>query len=489
MLLRRITIITSVLFLFAACTDSSDQNRELKDYISAYLNGNENAVAFGNAKLTTILSKSDYQKVAMLKAIVGGQVSTFEPMIDISGPVYYVANGPLNKDGAPEETILFVKVKDQELLKTHLESQMGYDMNEGDGFTYTSDGDMALGIRNNLAIIIIKGGNYDEKQELTEAFAKVDGDVSTGKIAEILASDEGDAVLAMNVSNLTSSSTGEMKRLPEAKQKELKKLFENAFVTTTFKFENGKAIIEMKNHFGKELQNKMFFNEDKSAKMLKNLGGGTPRLGFSINMDVNKMESFIEEISPGGMNEIGGSSYTMLKMMTGSSKMGQMVDGKLALLMFGEPDESGAFEPEMNAYCGLREKGKKALELAQSSYGDASSFGIPELNVSDDGVSICTNAANSNGKLVMPKGAEGFGKSGISFFINLDGLNPEDIAEMFDLDDFAPALKVAKFISFEYTNDGGKLTITAKDGKENILKQAMEIAVDDLSSQMSGVSF
>jgi len=80
--------------------------------------------------------------------------------------------------------------------------------------------------------------------------------------------------------------------------------------------------------------------------------------------------------------------------------------------------------------------------------------------------------------------AENFGKAGINFFLNLEGLNAEDVAEMFDMEELKIFLKVAKFISFEYSNDGGKLIITAKDGKENVLKQALTEIMKEFSGKM-----
>ena len=117
MILRKITLIASVIFLLASCSEEPAQNRQLKEYFSAYLNDNDEVIAFGNAKIKTVLNKAQYEKVMMLKMIIGEQLSTFEGLIDLDGPVYYVANAPLNKDAAPEEITLFIEVVDAEKLK------------------------------------------------------------------------------------------------------------------------------------------------------------------------------------------------------------------------------------------------------------------------------------------------------------------------------------------------------------------------------------
>ena len=158
--------------------------------------------------------------------------------------------------------------------------------------------------------------------------------------------------------------------------------------------------------------------------------------------------------------------------------------------MFGEPDASGAFTPEVNAYVGVSEKGQTALTKLDDFGVETSQIpGFPPFTVKKNGISIMSKPAKTNEKLLLPAGAENFGKSGINFFLNLEGLNPDDVAEMFDMEELKIILKVTKFISFEYNNEGGKIIITAKDGKENVLKQALTEAMKELSGQMGNNFF
>lgn len=482
---KKITIALFALLFLAACSEN-EEKRDMNEHLSAYLNDNTEVVAFGKANINTILEKADYASIEMLNMVLGSEIERYQTFIDVKGPIYYAAHGPLNKDGSPEKIVLFIRVKDQVALKDYLQSEMSFDLNEAKGFEYTSSGDMVLGFKQHLAVIIIQPNNKKEVESLKDAFNRADGKVSTGTLAELLKSSEGDIQMGVSLANLYGTASGDLKNAPKAKQKELEKMLKDGFVKTSVKFENGRAVIEMKNMFSKELESKMFFISNSAAPILSELGAGTPRMGFSVNMDVKKMEDLANELSPNAISKGLGAQYLMIKLATSSRELNDIWDGKVGMVMFGEPDASGAFTPEVNAYLGVREKGRNALtKFEEMSGGTAQLPGMPPFTVMDKGISIMSKPVKGNEKLNLPKGAENFGKSGINFFLNLEGLNPNDVAEMFDLEELKVVLKVAKFISFEYNNDGGKIIITAKDGKENVLKQALQEAMKEISGKMN----
>ncbi|MFT5858444.1 MAG: hypothetical protein ACI865_000531 [Flavobacteriaceae bacterium] len=488
MILRKITLIASIAFLLASCSEEPIENRELKEYFSSYLNDNEDVIAFGNAKITSILNKAQYDKVMMLKMIIGEQLSTFKGLIDLDGSVYYTANAPLNNDAAPEEIVMFIEVVDAEKLKKHLSAEMSYDINEAKGFSYTADGDMSLGIRGNLVIILIKPGVYNEEEELAAAFEKVDGKESKGDIADLLKVDDGDFVSAVNVGNFVLNSESHMGDLSTTKKAELKKLFTGAFVNTSVKFEDGRAVIETTNHFSKELKSKMFFESDPSAAVLSDLGGGSPIAGFCMNIDLDKMETFMNDLHPQALNKLGGMNYVGLKFIAGTNNLGDMISGKAGMLFFDEPG-NGDFPILMNSYVGLESKGEKVIDNIVENFGEFIPRGIPDYSIKNGGVTISGNKSDASKGLTIPAMAKGFGEAGMSFFVNLENLTEEKLTELAGSSKYGPILKVAKFISFEYNNEGGKLIITAKDGKSNILKQSLEAGMENISELVGGVSF
>lgn len=485
---KHITIALFTLFFLSACSDN-EVKREMDEYLSAYLNDNKEVVAFGKAHINTILEKADYASVDMLNVILGSEIDKYDEFLDAKGAVYYAAHGPLKKDGSPEKVVLFVRVKDKEKLKTHLQSQMSFDLNEAEGFNYTTSGDMALGFKQHLAVIVLQAKNPNAVKSLDDAFSRTEGELSKGKVAELIKSGSGDIQMGVSLANLYGTASGDLKNAPKAKQQELEKMLKDGYVKTSVRFEDGKAVIELKNLFSKELESRMFLAGNEQAPILKELGAGTPRMGFSLNMDVKKMEDLANELSPNSINKGLGNQYLLVKLATGARELSDLWDGKIGFVMFGEPDASGAFTPEINAYMGVREKGQKALNQLEEVGGAPQLPGMKPFTIQENGISVLSKPAADGKSLTLPRGAENFGKSGINFFLNLEGLNPNDVAEMFDMEELKIILKVAKFVSFEYDNSGGKLIITAKDGKENVLKQALNEAVKELSGKMGNSNF
>ncbi|MFK7787739.1 MAG: hypothetical protein AB8B56_21640 [Crocinitomicaceae bacterium] len=484
MSLKNITIALFALFFLAACSNS-EEKREMNEYLSAYLNDNDEVVAFGKAHINTILEKADYTSVGMLNMIIGSELEKYSTFVDAKGPIHYAAHGPLNKDGAPEKVVLFLRVTDQDGLRKHLQSEMSFDLNESNGFEYASDGDMALGFKQHLAVVVLEQNNDDEAKILNDIFTRTAGDVSEGKVAELLEADEGDIQMAVSLTNLYRTASGDIKNLPKSKQKDLEAMLTDGYVKTSLKFEDGRAIMETKNMFGKDLRAKMFMAGNSSAPILKELGSGTPRMGISVNMDVKMMEDFANELSPDALNKGLGNQYALLKMATGSKELKDLWDGKMGLVMFGDPDEFGTFTPEFNAFLGISKKGRDRLAAMEEMGVDASSMipFLPPIDIQDNGVSLMSSPSEG-GALKLPEGAEKFGKSGIDFFMNLEGLDPDDSAEMLDMDELSIMFKVSKFISLEVDNEGSRLIITAKDGKENVLKQALEAKMKEISGDM-----
>lgn len=468
----------AVALFFVSCTNSGSE-RDLKSYMSSYLKDNPNVVAFGNAKLKTILNKIDYKSFDKLGDVIQSQLDELEGAIDLDAPVFYTANAPFDDEGSPQSVTLLLTILDQEKLDKKL-LEMGYDLSQTDDFKYTEDGDMMLGIRGNLALVVVQGGDVDAKTELSKHFKLVDQSESDDKIADILKTDS-DILFGMSMLNIYNSSP-EKQNLEKEKQEELSKLLENSYTLTSFRFEDGAAIVEVDNLFSEELNKRMFMERQSKVDILDKLGTGKPRIGLAFNLDLKKMEDLLNEFSPGMLDEIGGPQVGMAKMMSGASNLDDLLTGKAGFLMFGEPNEFGAIEPQFSAFVGLRPKAEEMAKSSTSFFNAENQFFVDQ-----NGITFST-VQEKGVKLNLPKGAEDFGKAGISLFIDLEGLNPDDVIEMTNVEELESILKVSRFISFEYGNEGGQLKIIAKKGKENILKQLVEVHVDDLIEEMNNVS-
>jgi hypothetical protein len=84
----------------------------------------------------------------------------------------------------------------------------------------------------------------------------------------------------------------------------------------------------------------------------------------------------------------------------------------------------------------------------------------------------------------VPKGCENFGKKGITAFIYLDGVD----LSSFEFEEEQKVIYLIKYISFEMDENGSKIIIKAKNGKENLLKQAVDVIVEELSGKISNMA-
>jgi hypothetical protein len=469
--------------IIASC--SSDADAEIKSKVSAFIANNDKVVAFGNAELKNMIEKTGYSENDKLNSLIGTELATVGGVLDISSAVYFAAEGPFDDEGSPETIHLFMKVKNVDSLRIELESR-SYDINKAGKVEYVDEGDFVLGFDNNLAIATVTGKDFDAKKLVSKNFKLTNGD-SAGETVDEILDTEGDLVFGMHLANLYETSDTDLEKLDKKTRKELTDMMKDSYVKTTFKFEDGAAIIETKNYFSDALMDQMFMNADPNAPILKKLGKGTPRLGVSVNMDVKKMQAFMDKFSPDATDELMGSLGgfgPVVSMAAGSQGLAGILKGQFGALVFTEEDEFG-MEPHFNIFVGLTSKGKSIGEMGK----DNLSFFIKNIDVDNEGISAYTDekfAPSASGKLNLPKGCEDFGKGGISFFVNLDGIDVEEFA--MDFDDEARFLEVVKYISFNYDNSGGRLVIKAKDGKENILKQGFGVVKDELVEEISKVT-
>lgn len=462
--------------LFTAC--GSSNSGTAKDAISAFIGQNENIIAFGSTDLEGVLSKSDYKNIPKLGKLLSTEFVTLEKVIDFNLPLYYAIEGPMDENGNPEATYAFLTLKDNEKFIAELTTR-GFDVNTKDDLSYSEDGDFAIGIKKNIAIVVVQKKDFEVEELMMATFDKAESDLAGGKTDEILAQ-TGDLVFGMNITSLYNTSNTDLEDLDETKKKSLKELVKDSYVQTVVKFEDGAAIIETKNYFSDALKAKMFFKNDNSAPVLKKLGNGTTRLGFATNIDTKKLQALIDEYSPDVVSDLVGTmgfEAQAALMMTGTD-LSKIITGEMGAVMIGDLGENGSMIPDFNVFLGLESNGRSLGEMA-TDY--VSHFDVAKVD--KDGLKIYSSAKNVSGKggIKLPAGCENFGKSGISAFINLDGVNFDD----FDLEGEANVIRVVKYITFEYNNDGGRLYIKAKEGKENILKQAMKVMVEELESEIN----
>lgn len=468
----------SLLFILAGCSGSTD-SLTAKDAASAYINSSENVIAFGSANIDDILTKADYRNVPKLGVIMGGEVDKFKESIDLESPVYYVLEGPMDRDGQPESAYTFVTVKDEAKLVSKLIS-MGYDIDEKAEIKTGQDDEFAIGVKGNLAVIVTKPGDFDGEKVIKSAFKNMEGDVSGGVTDDILGT-EGDIVFGVSLERLYATSNTDLSKLDKKKQDEIEAMVKESFVQTSFRFDEGSATIETKNIFSKELMDRMFFIQDDNASILKKLGKGTPRGGMSINIDLNKLQDFSDDFAPDASDALAremGMAGQMVLMSGGKDGFAGIFTGKLGALIFGDKD---LHNPMFSGFLGLTDNGAGLGSMAKEFL----SYGESEVILDKSGIAIYSNSKIApEGKIKLPAGCENFGKTGFSAFFNFEGLDFDEL----ELEGEANMIRAVKYFTVEYNNNGGKIFIKAKSGQENMLKQLMKEIMNELADEIGGMS-
>lgn len=457
------------------------EDRNVKELFSAFLNDNKTIIGFGSAEINAILAKTDYSNQPLVGAFLNQPVNSLNSSLNLDNPLYYAIEGPLVNDN-PSAVYIFAEVKNLDSLRYNLE-QNGFEVQKDKEFEFVNDHEMHLGMTDKFAVIVVKNGETETKKLIADAIKRTKGDLSEGPIEEMLA-DEADVIFGMNVENLYATSNTDLKDLSKEKQKELETMLKGSFVQNSAKFEDGAAIFETRNYFSDELKEKLFFNSNESAPVVAKLGQGKPTVGLSINLDMKKMQHFMDDYTPETMEMMSrelGAPFT-LAMMASGNDLASVFNGQFGVVMMGQPDMMEGMTPDFNFYLGLGDKGQKIGEMAKNLMGET----FASVNLSPEGLAASTSmefVPSNSGKLKLPVGCENFGKKSISAFINLEDVDMSS----FELEGEAKLLTLVKYATFEYDENGGRLTIKAKKGKENMLKQAVGLLIKELEGNMAGL--
>jgi len=474
----------------AACSGGSD--RDAKTAASALINENKNIVAFGHVSVQQLLDKLDYQHLPKVNALVGGELQSWKGGIDPSKPIYFAVQAPFGEDGSPELTYILMDVKNKDSLVGKF-TGMGYAVEKSGDIECFREGDVAVGIRNSLAIVLIKGGDFDYKALLETSFKQTEGEESEGKTHEILAAN-GDMVTGMSIERLYTSSNTSLSKLSEAKKKELLDMTADGFVKTTVNFEKGRMVVKTDNLFSEKLKDRLFFKEDATASVLKKLGTGNAWMGISGNIDMRKVESFINDFAPEAqakITEIMPGQVSMAFAMMGDSPFAKMFSGQFGFVAIGNPKSAVGMEPQFNFYLGLGSKGdfitqkfKEYAPLLQfQQKGSAYITGNMAIEPKSDGLYGYT-VGTPETTLMIPSFAKDFGKKTFSMFIDFGAM---DVTSL-ELEDEWKVLEIMDSFVINADRNGGEMILTTKDGSSNILKQVGIFYSRMLEERMGGMA-
>lgn len=475
---KQIIPFIAAFFLLIAC--GGKNNRPIKESVSAFMHENSNVVAFGSIDYDAILNKAEYKKIPKFGKILESEFARLGNSLNTESPVYVVMEGPFDSNGNPMTTYAFVDVKNQDSLVERIGAAGMFVEEDGD-MKFTSNEDVAIGTKGNLAVVVIQEKEYDAKAVLSDVFKKVRGDVSEGKTNELL-NTKGDFVINAHLENLYGTSNTSLENLDASKKESIKKMTQGSFVQTTMNFEKGQLAIRTKNFFAPELKKRMFLKKDPSAKVISNLGTGKVRVGIAANVDVLKVERLMDDFAPElKRNFLSGSSEVALAaMMLGDNPLTNLLSGVAGLAVVGDPNVMMGFIPDVSFNVGIGKKGRPLFELwASEKGGDRFKYTITDTDLKGGS----PNAGAGSTSLTIPACGKDFGKFGITGFVDLEGLE----IESFGLPRAYKAANIVKNITFKMDNDGGEFIIRSTNPSQNILKQVIDLYVKDIEKTISNL--
>lgn len=458
--------------VITGCSGDNKGAVNLEEVTSKFIKGNGNIVFFGKADLKGMLDKTNYKtKDEKVDTLISSELLNLSRALNLDQSVYYAVEGPLKEDGSPAATYLFMEATSDTALINELERR-GYPIEETRDFNYTEDGDFAMGIKDQLVFAVVKGGQSEAKKDLTKMRKELKADASGGKVDEILAQ-KADVVIGTSLQNLYETSSTDLEKLDAAKKDELKAMVNDSYIQTTFKFEKGMAEIEAKNLFSDELMAIMPFKSDDSGKLLAkvNKGSGTPIAGFSMDMDVTKMEKFVNSYSPETIDAIF-QSFGMAGNMFGGLPVASMVTTGQAIGLFTADMENNAMHA--NAFVGMSKLGSDIGKDQLEKTGMTEYF---QLDKDEDGLRASfTFGMGENDKsqtIKLPEVVKDFGKNGVMAFVYLNDVSMEDFGMFGSFE----MLEDVEYAVFTADNAGAKLVIKSKKADVNILENSTDVVM------------
>lgn len=479
-MLKKFSLFASLIFLVASCSsdEESGPTRNIEDYVSAVMKDNHKVIFFGSAGLKGIIDKTNYKNQPMIAGPVSSEIKKLNSVIDIDSPIHFLAEGEISKDGMPDRILLFMHIKDADKLESELKSGYSYLVEKVGDVRYAEDSEFIIAFRNDLAIAIIQQGEYDTKSVVKKLFKKSEGKVSGGEIDKMLQV-KGDFVMNVMLENLYTTSNTELAKLDESKKTSIESMVKDSYIQSTLNFEKGGLTIESKNYFSKELQEMMFFKSGGSSEISQTIARGNGNIvgGFSMNVDVKKLEAYYSTYVPDLFDEMDSKLSEMgglMKYVSTGNILSSLITGQLGAVAIAE-SKNGELEMGVRSFVGANEAGQKVLMMARGEMNLSDDF---EFNYSKGGIETLFPISESSmemmkgdRKLKMPAGSENFGKKGVYGFINFNeipgglGSMEQDVVDMLD------------YATLEGDNDGMKIHIRTKNQDDNILNQAVSFAI------------
>jgi hypothetical protein len=480
----------SISLLFIGACSGKAKNRAAFEATSSLIASNPNIVAFGHVNANGILTKTGYKSIPKVNVLLESILSKWKGGIAIDKPVYFAVEAPFDSNGNPKTVYAMMDLNSQDSLKSVL-AEMGYSMEKDGEISYFQENDLTFGMRNNLLVFISRGGAYDGKALIKEAFEATEGDLAEGKTNQIL-TQQGDLVAGVSVERLFKTSNTDLSKIDDAKKKELEDLTADAYTQHVLRFEKGKLSFETKHLFSEQLKDVLFFKDKNGTTLTKNLAGGEAWAGFAMNLDLRKTEDFLSKYMPETRKELIQNLPEEIRFALlglGDHPFAKLFTGQLGAVTTGDAKSAMGMEFQFSAFLGLGQQGDMVKgivdeQLSSIATKSGNTFVLGETTkVETSNSAIRVNSSPLNSPAKTPSYIQKFGEDSFSFFIAFDKI---DVASL-ELDDEYKVVEILKYLSFHLDRDGSQFIIEAKKNDKNILNQISDFYTNSLMEKIGGM--
>jgi hypothetical protein len=466
-LLLKSLFLLPLLLLFVACGKKNDLSAE--SAISAIIAKNEKIISFGHVSPMELLKKSGVQKLPQINLLVGAQIALWEKGIDLEKPIYYAIEGLNPQQDLTTYAVLNVKNKDS---LNDVITEMGYTLEKHADFMYYQENDVTFGYDEHILIVLIKKGDYDGKAALAQTFATAKGDLSEGKVADILAT-EGDLVSGMSIERVFNLSNPLIGNLTEKQKNELSELTKDGYVQSALSFENGEMRWTSKNLYSDELKDRFYTDKDPINNLENRLKGGNAWMGFALNIDMKKTNDFINEFAPNFFKEIAknlSSEAKLLMLSLGDKALSKLLSGEFAVVKTGNATRTLDMTQNFSGFIGNGSDKSllpMIMDIASKKNNDFKELTEKVQFTNRPGyVAFSAKEDSDNRPVKLPACATNFGKSSMYFFVDF-----QEMTKQFELPRELQIMRVFDYFIVDGNRDETTMVIKAKDSSKNILQQ------------------
>lgn len=474
-----------LLVLFVACGKKNDLSAE--SALSAIIAKNDNIISFGHISPLQLLNKSGVQKLPKINLLVGAQIALWEKGIDLERPIYYAVEGLNVAQDMTTYAVLNIKNKDS---LNDVIAEMGYTLEKHADFMYYQENDVTFGYDDHILIMLIKTGDYDGKNLLAQTFETAKGDLSEGKVADILAT-EGDLVSGMSIERIFKQSNPLIGTLTEKQKNELSELTNDGFIQSALTFENGEMRWTSKNLYSDELKDRFYTEKGPISGVKNRLKGGNVWMGLALNIDMKKTNDFINEFAPNFFKEIAknlSSEAKLLMLSLGDKALSKLLSGEFAVVKTGNATKTLDMTQNFSGFIG-NGSDKSLLPMimdiaAQKNYVFKNLTEKVQFTNRPGYVAFKAKEDNDNRPVKLPAFATNFGKSSIYFFVDF-----KEMTKQFELPNELQIMTILDYALVDGTRDETIMVIKAKDPNKNILQQIADFYMKQFTSAQNDLAY